>query len=58
MLSDLEEEVASQCHPQRGILVALSPRTADIPTHPTHAKPQLFVQITEQMGLLLLIGDW
>lgn len=33
MLSDLEEEVASHCHLQWGILVALSPRTAGIPKH-------------------------
>ena len=58
MLSDLEEEVASHCHLQWGILVALSPRTAGLLKHSTHTKTWLFVQITEQMGLLPLTGDW
>jgi len=58
MLTDLEEEVSSHCYLQWGILVALSPRTAGIPKHSTHIKTWLFVQITEQMSLLPLAGDW
>lgn len=58
ILSDLEEEVASQCLLLWDILVTLSPRTAGILKHSTRTKPWLFVQNTEQMGLLPLAGDW
>lgn len=58
MLSDLEGEAASHCHFQWGILGALSPRAAGVPKYSTRTKTWLFVQITEQMGLLLLAGDW